>query len=139
VLSAARGIMEKSKTTPKDFTYVVFHQPNGKFPLNAGKQLGFTGQQIETGRLVPTLGNTYSGSSPMGLTAILDIARPGDRILMVSYGSGAGSDAFIYKVTGRILEVQDKATRTRQMLDNNKNYIDYGTYAKYRGKIRKAE
>jgi len=139
VLSAARGIMEKSKTTPKDFTYVVFHQPNGKFPLNAGKQLGFTGQQIETGRLVPTLGNTYSGSSPMGLTAILDIARPGDRILMVSYGSGAGSDAFIYRVTGRILEVQDKATRTRQMLDNNKNYIDYGTYAKYRGKIRKAE
>ena len=120
-------------------TYVVFHQPNGKFPLNAGKRLGFAKEQIETGRLVPKLGNTYSGSSPMGLTAILDVAKPGDKILMVSYGSGAGSDAFIYTVTERIREVQDKAIKTRDMLDKNKVYIDYGTYAKYRGKILKAE
>jgi hydroxymethylglutaryl-CoA synthase len=75
----------------------------------------------------------------MGLTAILDVAKPGDRILMVSYGSGAGSDAFIYTVTDRIREVQDKATKTREMLDGNKFYLDYGTYAKYRGKILKAE
>ena len=58
------------------------------------------------GWLSPTLGNTYSGSSPMGLTAILDVAKPGDRILMVSYGSGAGSDGFIWRVTDRITEVQ---------------------------------
>lgn len=75
----------------------------------------------------------------MGLTAVLDISKPGDKILMVSYGSGAGSDAFIFTVTGRIREVQDKATRTRDMLDNRKVYLDYGTYAKYRGKILKAE
>ncbi len=139
VLGAAHGIMEKAKMKPADFAYVVFHQPNGKFPLRAGKQLGFTSNQIETGRLVPKLGNTYSGSSPMGLTAILDVARPGDRILMVSYGSGAGSDAFTCTVTERIREVQDKAAKTRAMLDENKVYIDYGTYAKYRGKILKAE
>jgi hydroxymethylglutaryl-CoA synthase len=107
--------------------------------LTAGKRLGFAKEQIETGRLVPKLGNTYSGSSPMGLTAILDVAKPGDKILMVSYGSGAGSDAFIYTVTERIREVQDKALKTRDMLDKNKVYIDYGTYAKYRGKILKAE
>jgi hydroxymethylglutaryl-CoA synthase len=69
----------------------------------------------------------------------LDVAGPGDRILMVSYGSGAGSDGFIFTVTDLIREVQDKAEKTRHMLDNNKVYIDYGTYAKYRGKIRKAE
>ena len=129
----------KTALIPKDFNWVVFHQPNGKFPLNAGRQLGFTKEQIETGRLVPTLGNTYSGSSPMGLTAILDVAKPGDKILMVSYGSGAGSDGFIFTVTDLIKGVQDKALKTREMLDNDKIYIDYGTYAKYRGKIRKAE
>jgi hydroxymethylglutaryl-CoA synthase len=139
VLGAARGIMAKAKMSPKDFTGVVFHQPNGKFPLNAGRQLGFTKEQIETGRLVPKLGNTYSGSSPMGLTAVLDVAKPGDKILMVSYGSGAGSDGFVFTATGLIREIQDKAEKTREMLDNNKVYIDYGTYAKYRGKIRKAE
>ena len=75
----------------------------------------------------------------MGLTAVLDIANPGERILMVSYGSGAGSDAFIFTTTERLLEVRDQAPKTREMLDTNKVYIDYGTYAKFRGKIRKGE
>jgi hydroxymethylglutaryl-CoA synthase len=139
VLSAAEGIMSKASMEPKDFNYVIFHQPNGKFPQRAGKMLGFTKEQIEPGWLSPWLGNTYSGSSPMGLTATLDIAKPGDKILLVSYGSGAGSDAFIFTVTERINEVRDKAPRTREMLDNNKMYISYGTYAKFRKKIRKAE
>jgi hydroxymethylglutaryl-CoA synthase len=101
--------------------------------------LGFTRKQIDPGWLVPKLGNTYSGSSPLGLTSTLDIAKPGDRILMVSYGSGAGSDAFIWRVTERIDAVRDLAARTRDMLDKNKVYLEYGVYAKYRHKIRKAE
>jgi len=56
---------------------------------------------------------------------------------MCSYGSGAGSDAFIWKVTKRIDEVRDLAVRTAKLLDENLIYIDYGTYAKYRGKIKK--
>ena len=136
IIGAAKGIMEKAKMKPADFNYVIFHQPNGKFPQRVGKMLGFKKEQIEPGWLSPTLGNTYSGSSPMGLTSTLDISKPGDRILMVSYGSGAGSDAFIFEVTKRIEEVRDKAPKTRWMLDNNKVYIDYGTYAKFRGKIR---
>jgi len=139
ILGAAEGIMAKAKMTAKDFSYVVFHQPNGKFPLRVGKMLGFTREQIETGLLVPKLGNTYSGSSPMGLTAILDVAKPGERILHVSYGSGAGSDAFIFRITDRIQEVRDKAPHTRALLEANRKYIDYGTYAKFRGKILRAE
>ncbi len=134
---AANAIMEKSGMKPQDFSYAVFHQPNGKFPMRVGKMLGFTKEQIEPGWLSPTLGNTYSGASPIGLTSTLDIAKPGDTILMVSYGSGSGSDAFIWKVTERIDEVRDKAVRTRKLLDENITYIDYGTYAKFRHKIRK--
>lgn len=139
VMGAAEGIMAKAKRKPSDFQYVIFHQPNGKFPLRVGEMLGFEKGQIEPGWLVNKLGNTYSGSSPLGLTATLDIAKPGDMILMVSYGSGAGSDAFIFRVTKRIDEVRDLAPRTRHLLDSRKNYLEYGVYAKYRGKIRKAE
>lgn len=139
VLGAARHLLEISGTRPEDFAYAVFHQPNGKFPLRAGKELGFKREQIEQGRLVPKLGNTYSGSSPMGLTAILDVAKPGDRIFMVSYGSGSGSDGFIFRVTDRLLAVRDKAPKTWDLLNNNKKYIEYGVYAKFRKKILKAE
>jgi hydroxymethylglutaryl-CoA synthase len=138
ITGAAKGIMSMAGAKPADFRYVVFHQPNGKFPLRAGDILGFTRKQIEPGWLVPKLGNTYSGSSPLGLTAVLDIAEPGDLILMVSYGSGAGSDAFIWRVTDRIDTVRGLAVKTREMLDTNKNYLDDGVYAKYRRKIRKA-
>jgi hydroxymethylglutaryl-CoA synthase len=139
VLGAARGLMQRTGLSPKDFSHAIFHQPNGKFPLRAGQILGFTKRQLEVGLLVTTLGNTYSGSSPMGLTAVLDIARPGQRILMVSYGSGAGSDAFAFRVTDRIEEVKALAPTTRDMLQNNRIHIDYGMYAKFRGKILKAE
>ena len=137
-IGAAEAILKKSGMKPKDFQWVIFHQPNGKFPLRVGKMLGFSKEQIDQGWLVPKLGNTYSGASPIGLSAVLDVARPGDKILMVSYGSGAGSDAFIYTVTDRIKEVQDLAPHTRDQLDNNKRYLEYGEYAKFRGKIKKS-
>lgn len=139
VTGAAKGIMEKAGMKPSDFDYVIFHQPNGKFPFRVGKMLGFEKEQIEPGWLVNKLGNTYSGSSPLGLTATLDISKPGDKILIVSYGSGAGSDGFIFEVTNQINEVRDLAPKTRDILDRNKKYLEYGEYAKYRHKILKAE
>lgn len=137
VIGSANAILKKSGMKPEDFTYVVFHQPNGKFPQRVGKMLGFTKEQIAPGWLSPTLGNTYSGSSPMGLTATLDVSKPGDKILMVSYGSGAGSDSFIWNITDKIEIVKDKAMKTRQQLETGIRYVDYGTYAKFRKKIRK--
>jgi len=138
-MSSAKGIMDKAGMKPSDFTYAIFHQPNGKFPIRVGKALGFTMKQLETGWLSPWLGNTYSGASPMGLSAVLDVASPGDMVLLTSFGSGAGSDSFIFKVCDRIEKVRDLAPRTRPQLDENKIYVDYGTYAKLRGKIRMAE
>lgn len=136
---AALTLMAKVNAQPQDFAFAVFHQPNGKFPIRVGQELGFTKEQMRIGWLSPWLGNTYSGASPMGLTAILDVAQPGDRILMVSYGSGAGSDGFVWTVTERIRQVQALAPLTRSQLDERKLYVDYGTYAKLRGKIRMGE
>jgi hydroxymethylglutaryl-CoA synthase len=136
IMGAATALLEKAKMSPKDFRFAVFHMPNGKFPMEVGKRLGFTKEQIETGWLVPWMGNTYSGSSPTALTAVLDVARPGDLIFMVSFGSGAGSDGFIYRVTDEIKNVQDRAPRVRQMLEEKKIYLNYGEYAKFRRKIK---
>jgi hydroxymethylglutaryl-CoA synthase len=139
VRGAAEAILEKTGLKPQDLDYVIFHQPNGKFPVAVAKQLGFKEPQYRFGLLSPTLGNTYSGSSPMGLAATLDEAKPGELIMLVSYGSGAGSDAFIFKATERLPEVRDRAPRLRKQLDEHKIYIEYGAYAKYRRKINKPE
>ncbi len=136
VLGCATALLEKSGHKPQDFAHAVFHMPNGKFPLKAGKTLGFTNKQMEQGWVVNTMGNTYSGSSPTGLSAILDVLKPGEKCFMISFGSGAGSDGFIFQATDRITEVQGLAPKIREMLDNKKIYLDYGKYVAFRKKIR---
>ena len=133
--AASRGILEKTGLEPKEFRFVVFHMPNGKFPLSIGKQLGFTKQQLEVGWVAPTMGNSYSGSSPTGLAAILDVAEADDLILLTSFGSGAGSDSFVLKATELLPSRRDFAPTVRSMLDGPRRYLTYGQYAKYREKI----
>ncbi|MBL7206022.1 MAG: hydroxymethylglutaryl-CoA synthase [Candidatus Aenigmarchaeota archaeon] len=135
LLSSTNNIMEKNNLKPEDFKHVVLHMPNGKFPLKAAKTLGFSSDQIRQSMIVCKIGNCYSGSSVLGLTNVLDIAEPGDKILMTSYGSGAGSDSFIINVTDRILKVRDKAKKTEDYM-NNKENINYGMYARLRGKLK---
>jgi hydroxymethylglutaryl-CoA synthase len=137
VLTATRMILDRTGLEPPDFRFAVFHMPNGKFPLSAGKTLGFTMEQLEPGWIVPQMGNTYSGSSPTGLAAALDEADPGDRILITSFGSGAGSDSFVFRCTERLPDVRDRAPSVRAMLDDAElRYLTYGEYVKYREKIR---
>jgi hydroxymethylglutaryl-CoA synthase len=133
-LSAGRRLMEMIGTTPQDYRWAIFHQPNVKFPQRAAKMLGFAPEQLEPGLLSGEVGNVYAGSSLLGLTATLDVAEPGDRILVVSYGSGAGSDAFDLLVGDRIAERRDKAPRTRDYVAR-RTEIDYALYTRFRGKL----
>jgi len=135
VTSAARGLMERMGTEPRDYDYAVFHQPNGKFPVRVAKMLGFSKKQIEPGLIVPMIGNTYSASCLIGLAATLDVARPGERIFVTSFGSGAGSDAFSIRVLDRIDDIRCKALSVRDFI-GNAEYLDYAMYAKHKGKLR---
>nr|MDO8098314.1 hydroxymethylglutaryl-CoA synthase [Candidatus Njordarchaeota archaeon] len=130
VTSAAKMLMDQLGYKANEFNYAVFHQPNGKFPVRAANSLGFTMEKIKPGFLVSKIGNTYSGSSPLGLAAILDIAKPGERILVVSYGSGAGSDAFSITVKDGIDEKRWLAPFITDYIDRKSN-VDYSTYIKW--------
>jgi len=134
ILGATNGILEKTKTKITDYDYVIFHQPNAKFPLQAGKKLGVEKEKMMQGLMTPVIGNTYSGATMLGLASVLDVAKPGERILATSFGSGAGSDSFILRVTDKIDEKRNKAPVTKDYVDKKK-YINYSTYIKYRKKI----
>jgi hydroxymethylglutaryl-CoA synthase len=136
VQTASENMMKSMDMEPGDYDFATFHQPNGKFPLNIAKKLGFNKEQILPGLWTPEIGNTYSGSMMMGIAGILDIAKPGDSILAVSYGSGAGSDAFHLTVTDEILKYdKEKAPTVAQEAKLGK-FIDYSMYLKFREKIK---
>lgn len=139
VVTASKNLMEKTGLSRSDFDFVVFHTPNGKFPLRAAKMLGFEKEKILPSLIVTKIGNTYSGASPLALTHILDtVAKPGQRILMTSFGSGAGSDSFSLIVTDKLLDARDKAPSTESYI-SKKSYVTYGQYAKLRKKLKGVE
>lgn len=136
-LGAARTLLAELGCQPKDYRWGVFHQPNPKFVRRLAKELGFSQEQIEPGFLVPHIGNTYAGSSLLGLAAVLDRAEPGDRIFFTSYGSGAGSDALSLCVTSRLPALRNGAPSVRDYLERNQEINDYGVYLRLMKKIHR--
>ena len=134
ITSSGKRLMEELSLKPNDFKYAVLHQPNGKFPIRAARMLGFKKEQLDTGLLVPYIGNLYAGSSVTGLSAVLDVAQPGDRIFVASFGSGAGSDAFSFVVKDGILPKRDRAPKVHDYIKRKLN-IDYAVYTKFRHKL----
>jgi hydroxymethylglutaryl-CoA synthase len=135
VVGCAKGLMEKLGMSPEDYDYVVFHEPNGKFPLKAAEMLGFPREKVLPGLLAPEIGNAYSASSLLGLAHVLDQAKPGDRMLVTAYGSGAGADSLSVTVTDGILNKRERGVPVKHYLEN-KQYINYAIYSKLRGQLK---
>lgn len=134
-LSAAKKLLQKTKTKPSDYDYIVFHMPNGKFPQKAGEILGFNQKQIRPGLIVGLVGNTYAAASLLGLCAVLDKAKPNQKIFLVSYGSGAGSDAFSLTTTPLLLKKQKQGQSFNYFL-RRKREINYVEYLRLTGAIK---
>ncbi|MGA1873531.1 MAG: hydroxymethylglutaryl-CoA synthase [Thermoplasmatota archaeon] len=136
IQECTRMMMDTMGCEPKDYDYAVFHQPNGKFPISVGRKLGFNMDQIKDGLMTPLIGNTYSGSMMIGLANILDRAKPGDKILAVSYGSGAGSDGFHIEITNEIEDYSRDSSPLVMDEISKEIPLDYGMYVKFREKIK---
>jgi hydroxymethylglutaryl-CoA synthase len=127
VIGEGKNLLAKSKLRPQDFSYCVLHMPNGKFPRVAAKKLGFTPEQLAPSLVIDKIGNPYSASSLLGLASVLDIAKPKQKIFFVSYGSGSGSDGFIFETAKDILIKQKKTIPVLKQMEDKIN-ISYPTY-----------
>jgi hydroxymethylglutaryl-CoA synthase len=136
VLTATRELLRKANMKPQDINYAISHSPNAVFPERVLTQMGFTREQISPGLVVEKIGNLYSGSCPTGLAAVLDIAEPEDTILMSAYGSGAGSDAYIFTVTDKILDKRTRIVPLEDQIENvHREYVDYSFYRKMKDNV----
>jgi hydroxymethylglutaryl-CoA synthase len=127
VIECTQKLLNRIDKPAEFFDAVVFHMPNLKFPQRAAEKLGFTPKQLEKGLIVSQTGNSYSAASPLGLCAVLDQAKAEENILVVSYGSGAGSDGFWLQTTKGITAKQTQAETVREYLECKKeiSYLDY--------------
>ena len=134
VMGAAQFLIDKSKTKVSDYKYCVFHSPNGKFPKEVARKMGFTPEQFEPGFIVNKIGNPYSASTLLSLAAVLEFAKPKEKIFMVSYGSGAGADAFILETTEELVKKR-KTIKNLSWYLEHKSYIGYIELLRNEGKI----
>lgn len=127
ITQIAHKILQQADISITDIDFVVFHQPNARFPITIARTLGFTQEQYLPGLIAPSLGNTYSASTLLGLAAVLDQAKPNKKILVISYGSGSGCDAFLLTTLPEILTIQARGKKIKDYLANT-NYISYTQY-----------
>lgn len=99
VTAAIEDYLHVTDTIISDYDIVILHQPNTKQPQQVAQQLGISADQLERGWIYELTGNTYAACVPMAFAAALSQAHKGERILVCSYGSGAGSDCFAVEVT----------------------------------------
>ena len=127
IKNAVEGYLRKVDARPGDFTYVAISQPDGEMPIRVGKEIGFSEEQIEPGLMASDIGDCGSASPLLSLAAILDRAKPGQRILLISYGFGAGCDVLGLKATGLLEEARRRRAKYPSVkeLINDKECIDY--------------
>jgi hydroxymethylglutaryl-CoA synthase len=130
VRKATSKLMERFNLKASDIGHFVTHQPNPQFPVRIAKELGFKEEQYLPGIMITKFGNTYSGCVPLSLASVLDIAKPEELILVGSYGSGAGSDAYLLRTTSQLVDKrkQQKVNVRFQAENPFIEYVDYQTY-----------
>jgi len=103
---AVSGLMQKLNLTPKDITKACYYGPNPRRHGEMARRLGLDPETQIQDPLFGRMGNTGAAYSIMLLIAALEEAKPGDRILVASYGDGA--DAYLLEVTKEIEKVGPK-------------------------------
>lgn len=129
VSAVTKRLLEISKLEPQQVQHTIFHSPNPKFPNQIANQFKFKNDTLIHNHLFPHIGNAYAGSTMLSLAYALDQAKPNEYIFLVSYGSGAGSDGFIFQTTENISKYKNKYQLIQQL--ENRKQLTYGQYLKH--------
>jgi 3-hydroxy-3-methylglutaryl CoA synthase len=105
IAQAVTGLLKKYGLSAKDFAKVVYPCLYVREHAAIGKSLGFKPEQIQQ-EMLSTVGDSGVAHPLMMFVAALEDAKPGDRIIVASYGNG--SDAVFFEVTDEIVKAGDR-------------------------------
>lgn len=131
VREALLEVMGRNTLTPKDFRTIVLATPTARMALSIAKELGFERTQI-AGSLAGTVGHTGCAAAALSLVSALDESRPGDRILLASYGDGC--DVFMFQVTEEIRNLPSRRG-FKGYLSSKRSLPSYESYLRLRSLI----
>ncbi|MDO8636058.1 MAG: 3-oxoacyl-[acyl-carrier-protein] synthase III C-terminal domain-containing protein [Dehalococcoidia bacterium] len=118
-------LLKRCAITPKDITKAVFYAPDARRHKEITPSLGFDAKTQVQDALFDKMGNTGAAFAPMLLVAALETAKPGDKLLLATYGDGC--DVMLLRTTDLISKAKGK--RGIQGHLASKRYIS--NYEKY--------
>lgn len=133
---AIDGLLAKTKLTRHDIAHVAVYAPDLRTAQAMQKTLGFPAEAFSHEELLAKVGNTGTAAPLLALARALEGAKPGDRILVVGYGSGA--EALLFQATGEI----ERRAFTRGVtpwLGTGRPLTHYGRFLQFRGHVKTEE
>ncbi|MCX5990747.1 MAG: OB-fold domain-containing protein [Chloroflexi bacterium] len=128
VSEAISGLLKKYGLRAKDFAKVIYPCLYVREHAAIGKSLGFVPSQVQQ-ELLSTVGDAGAANPLMMLVAAFEEAKPGDKILVASYGNG--SDALFFEVTKDIVDMAEKRGM-KNHLTSKKELASYEKYLTFR-------
>ncbi len=107
VEKAVRGLLKKYETDISAMAHFVFSAPDSRSYGRVVKNLNLPSGSFLEDPLLATVGDTGTAGPLLQLIAVLEKAKPGERILLCSYGAGV-ADAFIFQVTPEIERLRER-------------------------------
>ncbi|MBI5440811.1 MAG: OB-fold domain-containing protein [Deltaproteobacteria bacterium] len=136
-----RGFLEKYGLKISDFAKVVYpcHYAPARKSIN--RMLGIA-PEAEQANLLAEIGEAGTAQSLVMFVNALETAKPGDKLLLVSFGSGC--DALAFEVTGAIEKQRDRngiagSLAKKAALDNYTKYLVWRDVLPAEGGLRSEE
>ncbi|HEV8310831.1 MAG TPA: OB-fold domain-containing protein [Methylomirabilota bacterium] len=126
---AVEGLLARLGRKREDVAKVACYAPDARLAPGILRSLKFPDEALLRLPLLAVIGNTGTASPLLALAAALEEAKPGERILVVGYGSGA--DALLFEATERI-EQWDRRRGVTAQLRAGRPLVHYGKFLQFR-------
>jgi 3-hydroxy-3-methylglutaryl CoA synthase len=128
VVEAGKAVLQEAGVEPKDLAKAVISAGDPRSHQTAARGLGVEMPQLQD-TLFLMLGGLGTAQVPIMLAGVLEMAKEGDKILVVNHGDGA--DALVLEVSKPLTPPAGKRTAQQYMM-TKKALPNYDAYAAFR-------